>query len=226
LLSVGGTIRYVERRKLKQRIAELERERAMEHERARISQDMHDDVGSSLSEIAILSELAKKKPQEAREHVEEISERTAELIDNVSEIVWAMNPKNDTLENFIGHVRRYGVKYLHNAGVTCHFTAPESVPSRPLTAEVRRNLFLVVKEATHNIVKHSKASVASICLALDDDELEIRIDDNGGGFSRDQASYGGNGLGNMKKRIADLGGTITIESREGCGTKLAARVRV
>jgi signal transduction histidine kinase/sugar lactone lactonase YvrE len=225
-LSLGGTIRYVERRNLKQRIAELEHERAMEHERARISQDMHDDVGSSLSEIAILSELAKKKPHEAIVHVEEISERTAELIDNVSEIVWAMNPKNDTLDNFVGHVRRYGLKYLDNAGVTCHFTAPESIPSTPLPADVRRNLFLVVKEAMHNIVKHSEASVASICLTLDDNQLEIRIKDNGRGFLQDQTSHVGNGLGNMKKRIADLGGTLSIVSQEGCGTKVVARVTV
>jgi signal transduction histidine kinase/ligand-binding sensor domain-containing protein len=226
LLSVGGSIRYVERRKLKKRIAELEREHAVERERARISQDMHDEVGSSLSEIAILSELAKRKPEEATGHVEEISERAAELINNVSEIVWAMNPKNDTLDNLIGHLRRYAVKYLNLAGISCDFTAPDSVPASPLHAEVRQNLFLVVKESLHNIVKHSGASVASILLALDDNELEIRIDDNGRGFSQDQASYGGNGLSNMKKRIADLGGTLSIESQEGCGTKVVARVRV
>lgn len=224
--SMGGTIRYVERKKLKKRIAQLEKEQAVERERTRISQDMHDEVGSSLSEIAILSELAKKKPDEAGEHVQEISERTAELIDNVSEIVWAMNPKNDTLDNLVGHVRRFGVKYLSHAGITCQFSAPEDVPAKPLTAELRRNLFLVVKEVLHNIVKHSGASVAMITLALHEEELAMRIEDNGKGFRREELPHGGNGLGNMHKRIADVGGTLTIESQPGCGTKVAMRVKL
>lgn len=94
--SLGGTLRYVETRKLKRRIKRLEQERALERERARISQDMHDEVGATLTEIAILSELAKKKPEEAGKQVQQISERAAEVIDSIGEIVWALNPKNDS----------------------------------------------------------------------------------------------------------------------------------
>ncbi len=169
--SIGGTARYIEMRKLKKKIDQLERERALEHERARISQDMHDEVGSSLSEISILSELAKKKPEEAGAHIQEISERAAEVIDSVSEIVWAMNPKNDTLDNLVAHVRRYSVKYLSLARIGCKFVAPDTVPATPLAAEVRRNLFLVVKETLHNVVKHSKATEVTMTVECEENRV-------------------------------------------------------
>jgi signal transduction histidine kinase/ligand-binding sensor domain-containing protein len=220
LLSVGGTIRYVEKKKLMRRIELLEQERALERERARISQDMHDEVGSSLSEIAILSELAKKKPEEADLHMQEISERAAEVIDSVSEIVWAMNPKNDTLDNLIAHVRRYAVKYLVIGGIKCKFNAPDDIPALHLSAEVRRNLFLMVKEALHNVVKHSRASEVSITARVSDPGLEIVIQDNGQGFRVAERPGAGNGLSSMSKRITAIGGVLKIESEPKKGTAL------
>ncbi len=101
----------------------------MDRERIRISQDMHDEVGSSLSEIAILSELARKKPEGAERQMQEMSKKSAEVIDNVSEIVWAMNPQNDTLDNFIGYVRRYAVKYLSLAGIRCGSSITRNDPA-------------------------------------------------------------------------------------------------
>lgn len=222
--SIGGTVRYVEVRKLKKKIDQLERERALEHERARISQDMHDEVGSSLSEISILSELAKKKPEEAGAHIQEISERAAEVIDSVSEIVWAMNPKNDTLDNLVAHVRRYSVKYLSLARIGCKFIAPDAVPSTALAAEVRRNLFLVVKETLHNVVKHSKATEVTITVRCGENKMEILIADNGSGFVIDERQGTGNGLTNMVKRMADVGGTCTIQSRPDHGTIIALAI--
>ena len=183
IVSVGGTVRYVEMKKIKRKIEMLEQERALERERTRISRDMHDEVGSSLSEIAILSELAKKKPEEAEQRVQEISERAAEIIDSVSEIVWAMNPQNDKLDNLIAHTRRFSVKYLGLANINCQFIAPEIIPSYPLSAELRRNIFLVVKEVLHNIVKHSCASEVSFIIELFNHQLNIKIEDNGKGFS-------------------------------------------
>ena len=224
--SVGGTVRYVEMRKLKRRIEQLEREHALERERTRISQDMHDEVGSSLSEIAILSELAKKKPGEANIHVQEISERAAEVIDSVSEIVWAMNPKNDTLDNLVAHMRRHAVKYLTLARISCKFVAPDAVPSSPLTAEVRRNLFLVVKEALHNVVKHSRATEVSITVKCEEAGVEILIADNGRGFAVDERLGAGNGLNNMNKRIADISGKLSVKSEPGCGTSISLALKL
>jgi signal transduction histidine kinase/ligand-binding sensor domain-containing protein len=224
LVSVGGSIRYIEKKKLMKRIEQLEQERALERERARISQDMHDEVGSSLSEIAILSELAKQKPEEAGTHVQEISERASEVIDSVSEIVWAMNPKNDTLDNLVAHLRRYAVKYLNLAQINCKFNAPDVIPAHHLTAEVRRNLFLVVKEALHNVVKHSRASEVSINAELGDSAITIALEDNGRGFSVDERLPSGNGLANMDKRIADIGGKFKVVSQPGKGTRVEMRI--
>jgi signal transduction histidine kinase/ligand-binding sensor domain-containing protein len=224
LVSVGGTIRYVEKRKLMRRIEQLEQERALERERARISQDMHDEVGSSLSEIAILSELGRKRPEEAETRMQEISDRASELIDNVSEIVWAMNPKNDTLDNLVAHLRRYSVKYLSIAQINCKFTAPDVIPAHHLTAEVRRNLFLVVKEALHNVVKHSGANEVCVRVSILTRGMQIVIEDNGCGFNLDQPSPFGNGLANMRKRMEDVEGSLKVESALGEGTKLMVDV--
>jgi ligand-binding sensor domain-containing protein/signal transduction histidine kinase len=219
-ISVGSIIRYLEMKKIKRKIEQLEQERALERERTRISRDMHDEVGSSLSEIAILSELAKKKPEEAAHHIQEISERAAEVIDSVSEIVWAMNPQNDKLDNLIAHTRRYAVKYLGLANISCKFTTPYEIPSSSISAELRRNIFLVVKELLHNVVKHSCASEVMFEVSLLDHNLEIKIADNGKGFSLEQSTGLGNGLINMRKRIEDIGGTFNMESTQDKGTQI------
>lgn len=225
-VSIGGSVRFVEMRKVKRKIEKLEQERALERERERISQDMHDEVGSSLSEIAILSELAKKNPEESEYHIQEISERAAEVIDSVSEIVWAMNPQNDKLDNLIAHTRRYAVKYLNLSSIDCKFISPEIIPSYPLSAELRRNIFLVVKEVLHNIVKHSCANQVLFIIDLSDKLLNIKIEDNGKGFSVDVSSGLGNGLINMRKRIEDIGGRIQIDSSPGKGTKVSFSMNI
>ena len=222
--SIGGTVRYIEMRKLRRQIEQLEQERAMERERARISEDMHDEVGASLTEISILSELAKKKPEEAGTHIQQISERASEVIDNVSEIVWAINPKNDSLDNVVAHMRRHAVKDLSLAHIACKFIAPDAVPSSPLTAGVRRNLFLVVKEALHNIVKHSRATEVSITVKCEEAGVQVLIADNGRGFVIDERLGAGNGLNNMNKRIADIGGKFKIESKPNGGTQVCVAI--
>lgn len=223
LVSVGGSIRYVEMRKLKRRIELLEQERAVERERVRISEDMHDEVGASLTEIAILSELVKKniqKPGVVGTHVQQISDRAAEVIDNIGEIIWAMNPKNDPLDNLIAHMRHHAVRYLGLAHIGCTCITPDAVPAFHLSAEARRNLFLVVKEALHNVVKHSGATHVVIDVKLTDDRMEMLIEDNGKGFLPDERNAWGNGLTNMKKRIADIGGTFNLHSQPCRGTSV------
>jgi len=219
--SIGGTLRYMEKRKLQKKIDRLERERALEKERVRISQDMHDEVGSSLSEISILSELLKRnmgKSEEAETHLKDISERSAEVIENIGQIIWAINPRNDPLDNLVAHLRLYAADYIRKAGIKYSFEIPDSIPAYHLSAEVRRNVFLVVKEALHNIVKHSYASEVQVCVNFLDDKMKITIKDNGKGFSIDQSSGSGNGLSNMQKRIENIGGEFKIESEPGYGT--------
>jgi len=225
--SIGGTLRYVEKRKLQRKIERLERERALEKERVRISQDMHDEVGSSLSEISILSELLKRdmsKSEEAELHLRDISDRSAEVIENIGQIIWAINPRNDPLDNLVAHLRLYTADYIRKSGIKYRFEIPENIPAYHLSAEVRRNVFLVVKEALHNIVKHSCASEVQVRVDFLQSQMIINVRDNGKGFSIDQSSGSGNGLINMQKRIENIGGTFKIESEPEQGTSITITV--
>jgi len=226
--SVGGTIRFIEIKKLKKKIEDLEQERALERERIRISQDMHDEVGSSLTEISILSEILKKdinKPEEVETLLRNISERSAEVIENIGQIIWAINPRNDPLDNLVAHLRLYTADYLRKVGIKFRFEIPDTIPAYHLSAEVRRNVFLVLKEALHNIVKHSKANEVQVCVDFLEDNIKIIIKDNGNGFSTDQKSGSGNGLINMQKRIENIGGIFNLESEPTRGTCITVVVK-
>jgi signal transduction histidine kinase len=225
--SIGGTLRYVEKRKLQKKIERLERERALEKERVRISQDMHDEVGSSLSEISILSELLKRdmdKSEKAELHLRDISERSAEVIENIGQIIWAINPRNDPLDNLVAHLRLYAADYIRKADIKYRFEIPDNIPEYHLSAEVRRNVFLVVKETLHNIVKHACASEVQVRVDFLQRQMIISVKDNGKGFSIDQSSGSGNGLINMQKRTENIGGIFKIESVPGQGTSITVTV--
>jgi ligand-binding sensor domain-containing protein/signal transduction histidine kinase len=227
--SVATVVGYIERTKASRRIEQLERERAVERERARISQDMHDEVGASLSEISILSELVKRdlpRREQAAARAQEISDRSGEVIENIGEIIWALNPKNDPVESLIAYLRRYAGRYLELACIRCTFVAPVEVPAYHLTSAVRRNVFLVVKEALHNVVKHAAATEVRVDVETHEKTLVIRLQDNGKGFVPEDAGDTGNGLSSMRKRAADIDATIDIQSQPGCGTTVVLTVRV
>ena len=227
--SVGGTVRYLEIRKMKRRIERLEQERALERERSRISQDMHDEVGASLTKIAIVSELAMKNAGDAdgmTTQLQNISQTSREVVDSISAIVWAINPKNDRLDNLAGYLREYASDYFEITPIHCRFDFPDELPSDPLSSVVRRNIFLTVKEAIHNIVKHSAATAVHIRLSLAGRQLEIGIEDNGKGFLMEDISRYGNGLNNMRKRIESINGKFDIQSQPGGGTKISFIVPV
>ncbi len=199
---------------------DLEQQLMLERERARISQDMHDEVGASLTRISILSELAKRQHNESpkTEHIiDQISEISGNVVDEMSEIIWAMNPRNDTLDSFTSYIRQYSSTYLESAAIDGVFNFPHVIPAHPMSAELRRNLFLVVKEALHNIVKHSAATSVKLNLFFDHNLICIQIADNGKGFITGK-NGAGNGLINMRKRMDDIGGQYKITSKEGQGT--------
>ena len=146
---------------------DLDRQLMLERERARISQDMHDDVGASLTRISILSELAKNRAEtdkETKQWLEQITSTARNVTEEMSQIIWALNPKNDTLEVLIAYIRRFANEYLEPTSIHYTFELPESLPDIPLSVEVRRNIYLVVREALHNVVKHSGATEVVINL--------------------------------------------------------------
>jgi signal transduction histidine kinase len=138
----------------------------------------------------------------------------------MDEVVWAINPRNDTLEGFLTYLGRFAQDYLTRADVRCRWNVPTEVPELPLSAEVRHNLYLACKEALHNIVKHAGASEVSIQLDLTGDGFTLVIEDDGRGFAANCPPARGNGLSNMRQRITGLRGFCRVESTPGRGTRV------
>jgi signal transduction histidine kinase len=231
MVLVGGTVRLVEKRKLHRRLNRLEQERALERERTRIAQDLHDEMGAKLCRISFLSEHARRgelPPQELHDQITSISDASREVLHSLDEIVWAVNPRNDTLEHVASYIGQYALEYFQMTGIQCELDIPAQLPSYPLSSQMRHHLFLATHEALTNILKHSSATRAKISMVSRSTEFEINILDDGKGFSADAidskserlALASGNGLSNMHQRMADIGGHCQIESTSGQGTNI------
>lgn len=223
IFSTVMIVRKIQGVRYANRIKALEHEHAIEKERLRISKDMHDEVGASLTRISILSEIARsqhQEPEKSQKVIQQISEIAGNVVDELSEIIWAMNPKNDSLDNFAAYVRRYASTYLEPTATKVNFHFPDFVPDFPMSAELRRNLFLTIKEALHNIVKHANAQNVLITLQNDKKLLVISLKDDGEGFSEELQKGTGNGLINMRRRMEDCGGEFRIVSGKGKGTEI------
>ena len=229
---IGATIllvKKVQQMRYQNQLREIEREFAIEKERLRISKDMHDEVGASLTRISILSELAKKQqnePEKERQIINQISEISGDVVDEMSEIIWAMNPRNDKLDSFASYIRQHASSYLESAEIEGTFTFPDEIPAFPMSSELRRNLFLTVKEAFHNIAKHSGAGNVHMSLYFEKLSLKIIIEDDGVGFDQKKINGWSNGLTNMHKRIEELGGTFKLNSEVGKGTSIEFSVKL
>lgn len=202
--------------KIRHEKLKLEKEQAVDQERARISSDMHDDLGSGLSTIRLLSEIAKRKiqdPSQTRE-IERISESAGELVDKMSEIIWAMNSSNDSLENLIAYMRSFAADFLEHAHISHQFNIPETIPNIKLSGGTRRNIYLAVKESIHNVMKHAKATEVTITIEVKKN-MTIVIKDNGKGFDQEKVRLFGNGLKNIQKRMQAVGGHADITSQNG-----------
>lgn len=197
---------------------ELIRKLEIQNDRLRISKDMHDEIGSSLTQISILSEVIKNNPvtASAREQIEKIANISRRVIDNISEIIWAINPSNDELENLIGYLREVSTDYLEGTNIKLDFTAEETNHEIILHADKRRSIFLTVKEALNNIVKHSKATNVKIDFFVNDSNINVKIADDGIGCENDNPF--GYGLKNMRSRIEELNGNFDFESISNKGT--------
>jgi signal transduction histidine kinase len=230
-LAVGAlvtAVRYATWRKMQARLELVERQQSLERERARIARDLHDDLGASLTQIALLSELAKADlahPELATAHLNQIFAKTGVLARQLNEIVWAVNPANDTLEHFTSHMCKFAQDYLSLAGIRCRLDVPESMPRYAMHASERHNLFLTAKEALHNVVKHAHAGQVWLRLKLEPGALTLLIEDDGKGwdagpFSGTSGHPTGDGLSNMQKRMAQLGGRFAQQSKPGSGTSV------
>jgi signal transduction histidine kinase len=225
-LAAAGA-RFVTRRRMETRLLQLEHQHAIERERARIARDMHDDLGARLTEIRMLSNLtlqSKAQPAAVAAQSRRVSDAAGELIDNLHSIVWAVNPANDSLEKLADYIRGFAQPFLKSSSIRCRFECPTHLPDWPLSSEIRHNIFLVVKEALNNTVKHGEASEVRIALSVDESKLLLSIADNGKGFPMETSAASGNGLQNMEKRIKNIGGDFQMLSEPGKGTRVQLEV--
>ena len=202
--------------KLEKQKAILEKQQAIEKERTRIATDMHDDFGASLSRIKFLSEkmqLEKDNPEKTNEDLGKISAFSDEMAEKMGEIVWALNQRYDSSGDMISFCRSYASEYLGDKNIKLHFTSSE-VTEIKVNGEIRRNIFLVIKESLHNIVKHAKATEVHIQINIDN-ELRVLIQDNGKGFDAASIRPFADGIENMKKRIDEINGRFSIVSENG-----------
>ncbi|MCX6269841.1 MAG: triple tyrosine motif-containing protein [Bacteroidetes bacterium] len=214
-------IRIYLRNKYLHRIHSLEKERAIQAERLRISKDMHDDIGTGISQIAILSEIAKKtasQPETNRSVLDKISKVAGELIDNISTMIWITKTEYDNLESLLYYLREYAGSLFENTIIMVDFQVPEEIPKQPLHNQVRRNIFLIYKEILNNILKHSHAKNVYILMEFSQGQLHLHITDNGVGFDITREKLFHEGLKNMNKRAAESNGSLMIKSSPGEGT--------
>jgi len=238
---VAAVVREVSHRRLRFALAKLEQQQSLERERMRIARDMHDELGSKLTKLSFLSEHAQmdaKAGGPLAGKLEAIAGTSRELLQTMEEIVWVVNPRNDTLENLAAYLSHYASEYFQNTTVDCDIRLPRTIPDHPLSSEARHNLFLAFEEALNNVLKHAAAANVKIEMTVGQPGFEINVADNGRGFGeppgpgsppapRDaRGGRNGNGLKNMRQRLADIGGECLIRSQPGSGTTVSMRIHL
>jgi len=228
---VVGLVRYFSFRRLQRELARLEQQAALHRERTRIARDMHDEVGSKLSRLSLLSDMASHQPEmpaAARGEVAEISETARDTIRSFEEIVWAVNPKNDSLANLIQYLCRFAEDFFEGSPTQCVFDVPDEIPAREVPTELRHHVFLAAKEALHNVFKHAQARHVCVRLTVAADGFEILVEDDGCGLGAETGPTrpgSGNGLENMRERMKAVGGEWAIQPGSGGGTRVTFRIR-
>lgn len=199
----------------------LEHQRAMEQERARIAHDLHDELGSGLTEITMLATVAGTSPAGgggAPEPWNEIGNRARHMVSTLDEIVWAMNPKHDSLKSLVSYSCLFADRLLKLARISCQLKGSMDLPDRPMPSVRRHEFFLAFKEAITNVIRHSGASEVRLGARVLGERLRLSIADNGRGLDDGAEARGGDGLINMRARLEKMGGRFEIASRKGRGT--------
>ncbi|EEF60592.1 sensor histidine kinase [Pedosphaera parvula] len=225
LASVIGGARYLEHQKMKRHMKLLEEENALERERTRIARDLHDEIGAKLCRISFLSAHAARLDNdndELKEQIWAIEHDSRDLLHSLDEIVWVVNPQNDTLEHVASYIAQYTQNYFQGTGLNCELEIPKELPHFPVSSQTRHHLFLAVHEALTNVLKHSGANRVKVTIACSDAVLRIQVRDEGKGFGEttraSQTRESADGLQNMRQRLEAIGGQCRIQSTPEHGT--------
>ena len=226
---LGGLIYFFTTIKYRRRLIELEKQREIGAIRDKISRDIHDDIGSGLTRITLLTELIKanstKGTRELNDSLNKLSEHSRELATNLGEIVWTVNPVHDNINSLLAYLRNYIAGFLEDADLDYSINFPGEIHDHAINPELRRNLFMVIKEALNNIVKHAKARQVTVDLKLKEQWIFFDIQDDGIGIKADTNKFG-NGLLNMQQRIEKVGGDLIIEQNIHSGTIIHIKVKI
>ncbi len=194
----------------------IKRQLALEQMRQTISRDLHDDIGSALSSINILSKVAQEEKDNTQNYLQRISDQSAKMMETMGDMVWSINPQNDSLEQVIVRMREFATEILDAQNIALEFT--DNIPvNLVLDAEKRKNLFLIFKEVINNAAKYSQATQVKVSLSKIHNDVHLHISDNGKGFN-ETTVRAGNGLRNLRERATEIGGTLMIKSESGKGT--------
>jgi ligand-binding sensor domain-containing protein/signal transduction histidine kinase len=233
--AIFGAVRRVVTRHLRKKLETLRQQRLIERERERIARDIHDDLGAGLTQILLQSSLGRRAPPgQTAAHLEQISETAHELVGAMDEIVWAIDPENDTLDGLVTYVGKYFQEFVTRAQLRCRLDLPAQLPPWLVSAEIRHNLFLALKEVLNNVVKHAAATEvrlqlrtipAGFCFVIKDDGRGLAASAAAGGEPSGRISSG-HGLQNLVLRLEKIGGTCKITSAPGGGTEVELTVRL
>lgn len=221
----------------RKRLAAAVAETTSRRERERLSRDLHDDIGSRLSRISLLTELVRREgtqTEQGRKNSEALAESTRDVLKALEEILWSEKPTFDNLESTVMQIAQYAESFLAPVGIICKCQLPEAVPDRKLSSSVRKNVFLVVKEALNNLAKHSQATEARIVVTFADPRLAISIEDNGRGLNGSANSptlphsnpRQGHGVDNMRARVESIGGDFAVLTPPDGGTRVHLELNV
>jgi signal transduction histidine kinase len=203
-----------------------ERTREIEQERARVAHNLHDDLGSDLTEVNMLTTLVKSPTtsnEEKQRYLGELSETARRMVTSLDEIVWAVNPRNDTIASLASYFGSYAQRFLDIAAVSCGLDIAQDLPEHPLDPKFRQELFFAFKEALTNVVRHAGATQVWLRISVRDDSLIVEVSDNGHGFDPNNHQAGDDGIANMKDRLNTLGGQCEITSNAKEGTTVCFR---
>ncbi|MEQ1859287.1 MAG: sensor histidine kinase [Chthoniobacteraceae bacterium] len=216
-----GALGRLHAQRRRERAAQRRASEAVLAERSRLARDMHDQLGANLTQISISSQLVKLDPPGAvAGHAEEISAVARDTIESLDQIVWAVNPRHDTLASLIEYLDKFAVRFLTSSGIAAKVEIPHDLPPLPLGSNVRHHLFLVVREALNNVVKHAGASTVWLNVEMNGGVLRASVRDDGRGFQQSEVEADSNGLRNMRERMAEIGGDCRIDASSTAGTRI------
>ncbi len=233
--SIGLVVWKVSRRRMRQKLARLAQQNEIERDRIRIARDMHDEIGSKLARISYISELVRENEAHsgtASAQINAIAETSRDVLQSLDEIVWAVNPHNDTLQHLAAYLSQYAHDYFQSTSVNCAVKMPMNLPQHPVSSETRHNLFLAFEESLTNVLKHAAARNVEIQMELKPTVFEILITDDGRGLQNaaksgdGSASLNANGLVNMRSRLTNIGGEWKIDDAPGKGTRVRLTIPV